>query len=64
MSQLIEMLPLSSEELEGVTPDMTNRVIRQYKNVSMQRGWEALEANLVGPFKDLLLPDIGLFIFS
>lgn len=38
ISQLVEMLPLSPEELEGVTPDMTNQTIRQYKKSIREEG--------------------------
>lgn len=38
ISQLVEMLPLSQEELEGVTPDMTNQTIRQYKKSIREEG--------------------------
>lgn len=31
ISQLVEMLPLNPEEMKGITPDMTNQAIRQYK---------------------------------
>lgn len=41
--QLVEMLPLSPEELEGVTPDMTNQTIRQYKKSIREEGQGSIE---------------------